>query len=213
MRGNLPGPKGCKDLCSYAAVTIVWVIGSVSGASLHPLPSALSIVAARGPTASHGSTPCQRGSREILRQGPRYRRHFVARQTFGLSSAGAVARVQTVVRRPQGGTYRFARFRSRRACCHMLRRGHQVRRLLLEADKTYADGALGSARPAPTANPRSSRSANCLIFRPADAGRTWEFPREYAQVPPMHSAIKQDGRPLYEYARAGTRERGPRAPS
>ena len=39
-----------------------------------------------------------------------------------------------------------------------------------------------------------------------------EFPREYAQVPPMHSAIKQEGRPLYEYARAGlTRERAPRA--
>lgn len=39
-----------------------------------------------------------------------------------------------------------------------------------------------------------------------------EFPREYAQVPPMHSAIKQDGKPLYEYARAGQwRERLPRA--
>jgi tRNA pseudouridine55 synthase len=39
-----------------------------------------------------------------------------------------------------------------------------------------------------------------------------EFPRDYAQVPPMHSAIKQDGRPLYEYARAGQwRERQPRA--
>jgi tRNA pseudouridine55 synthase len=38
------------------------------------------------------------------------------------------------------------------------------------------------------------------------------FPREYAQVPPMHSALKQDGRPLYEYARAGiTRERTARA--
>ncbi len=34
------------------------------------------------------------------------------------------------------------------------------------------------------------------------------FPRDYDQVPPMHSAIKQDGKPLYEYARAGvTRER------
>ena len=39
-----------------------------------------------------------------------------------------------------------------------------------------------------------------------------EFPRDYAQVPPMHSAIKQDGKPLYEYARAGqSRERLPRA--
>jgi tRNA pseudouridine55 synthase len=39
-----------------------------------------------------------------------------------------------------------------------------------------------------------------------------EFPREYAQVPPMQSAIKQDGKPLYEYARAGQwRERAPRS--
>jgi tRNA pseudouridine55 synthase len=38
-----------------------------------------------------------------------------------------------------------------------------------------------------------------------------EFPRDYSQVPPMHSALKQDGKPLYEYARAGeTRERAPR---
>ena len=37
------------------------------------------------------------------------------------------------------------------------------------------------------------------------------FPRDYQQVPPMHSAIKQAGRPLYEYARAGeTRERAAR---
>jgi tRNA pseudouridine55 synthase len=38
-----------------------------------------------------------------------------------------------------------------------------------------------------------------------------DFPRDYAQVPPMHSAIKQDGKPLYEYARAGiTRQRAAR---
>ena len=38
------------------------------------------------------------------------------------------------------------------------------------------------------------------------------FPRDYQQVPPMHSALKQDGRPLYEYARAGiTRERAARS--
>jgi tRNA pseudouridine55 synthase len=29
------------------------------------------------------------------------------------------------------------------------------------------------------------------------------FPRRYQQVPPMHSAIKQGGKPLYSYARAG----------
>jgi tRNA pseudouridine55 synthase len=39
-----------------------------------------------------------------------------------------------------------------------------------------------------------------------------QFPREYRQIPPMHSALKQDGKPLYEYARAGiTRERSARS--
>ena len=39
-----------------------------------------------------------------------------------------------------------------------------------------------------------------------------DFPRRYEQVPPMHSAIKQDGKPLYVYARAGeTRERAARS--
>jgi len=38
------------------------------------------------------------------------------------------------------------------------------------------------------------------------------FPREYQQIPPMRSALKQDGKPLYEYARAGiTRERSARS--
>ncbi|HEY2675510.1 MAG TPA: tRNA pseudouridine(55) synthase TruB [Steroidobacteraceae bacterium] len=38
------------------------------------------------------------------------------------------------------------------------------------------------------------------------------FPRNYLQTPPMHSALKQEGKPLYEYARAGiTRERAARA--
>jgi len=38
-----------------------------------------------------------------------------------------------------------------------------------------------------------------------------DFPREYSQIPPMHSALKQDGKPLYSYARSGiTLERAPR---
>ena len=37
------------------------------------------------------------------------------------------------------------------------------------------------------------------------------FVGEIEQVPPMYSALKRDGRPLYEYARAGIEvERTPR---
>ena len=40
---------------------------------------------------------------------------------------------------------------------------------------------------------------------------TADFQGETEQVPPMHSALKRDGRPLYEYARAGIEvEREPR---
>ena len=82
--------------------------------------------------------------------------------------------------------------------------------LMLDADKTYrAVVRLGQRTP----------SAD----RESEVIETWElppftreqlsdalasFPRQYSQVPPMHSALKQDGKPLYEYARAGiTRER------
>jgi tRNA pseudouridine55 synthase len=82
--------------------------------------------------------------------------------------------------------------------------------LLLDADKTYRVSVrLGERTP-------SADRESAVIERrelPDFSAREIEealaqFPREYAQVPPMHSAIKQDGKPLYEYARAGvTRER------
>jgi tRNA pseudouridine55 synthase len=85
---------------------------------------------------------------------------------------------------------------------------------MLDADKTYRVSVrLGERTP-------SADAESAVIERrelPAWSGAHLEqaldeFPREYAQVPPMHSAIKQGGRPLYEYARAGEwRERAPRA--
>lgn len=75
---------------------------------------------------------------------------------------------------------------------------------LLEADKTYetvvrlgirtstadAEGEVLSERPV-AVTPEQLRAA---IVR---------FVGEIDQVPPMHSALKKDGKPLYEYARAG----------
>ncbi len=75
---------------------------------------------------------------------------------------------------------------------------------LLEADKTYetvvrlgiktstadAEGEVLSERPV-VVTPEQLRAA---------VGR---FIGEIDQVPPMHSALKKDGKPLYEYARAG----------
>jgi tRNA pseudouridine55 synthase len=85
---------------------------------------------------------------------------------------------------------------------------------LLEADKTYRVTArLGERTPSAD---RESAVVERRELPPYSLAQLADalaaFPREYAQVPPMHSALKQDGKPLYEYARAGqTRERATRA--
>jgi tRNA pseudouridine55 synthase len=85
---------------------------------------------------------------------------------------------------------------------------------MLDADKTYrVKVRLGERTP--TAD-RESEVVERRDLPPLSVERVEsalaEFPRDYAQVPPMHSAVKQDGRPLYEYARAGiVRERAARA--
>ncbi|MCO5108302.1 MAG: tRNA pseudouridine(55) synthase TruB [Burkholderiaceae bacterium] len=82
----------------------------------------------------------------------------------------------------------------------------------LDADKTYlAELALGVATDTGDAEGRvvAERPVGCdeAAFRAA-AG---VFVGEIEQVPPMHSALKRGGRPLYEYARQGvTLERAAR---
>jgi tRNA pseudouridine55 synthase len=47
--------------------------------------------------------------------------------------------------------------------------------------------------------------------RRCEAACAKRFTGAIAQVPPMHSALKHDGKALYEYARAGVEvERAPR---
>ncbi len=85
---------------------------------------------------------------------------------------------------------------------------------LLDADKTYRVTARLGERTA-TADRESEvveRRELPDLSREHMAAALADFPRDYRQVPPMHSAIKQDGRPLYEYARAGlVRERAARS--
>jgi tRNA pseudouridine55 synthase len=82
----------------------------------------------------------------------------------------------------------------------------------LDADKTYratlrlgqrtttADGEGDLVDESPVVFDRAALEAACA-----------RLTGEITQVPPMHSAIKMDGRPLYEYARAGIEvEREPR---
>ncbi len=74
----------------------------------------------------------------------------------------------------------------------------------LDADKTYlAELTLGVVTDTADAEGRAieTREMRCdeRAFRAAAAA----FVGPIDQVPPMHSALKRDGRPLYEYARAG----------
>jgi tRNA pseudouridine55 synthase len=81
----------------------------------------------------------------------------------------------------------------------------KVSAFLLDADKTYvADVALG------VTTSTGDREGEVLTRRPsAGIGRDdveqalRGFLGEQAQVPPMYSALKRNGRPLYAYARAG----------
>jgi tRNA pseudouridine55 synthase len=83
---------------------------------------------------------------------------------------------------------------------------------LLEADKTY----LATMRLGVT-TATADLEGQVLQTRPVRVDdkdlhtALADFVGEIAQVPPMYSALKRDGKPLYEYARAGqTLERDPR---
>jgi tRNA pseudouridine55 synthase len=89
---------------------------------------------------------------------------------------------------------------------------------LLDADKTYiaqvkfgqrtdtgdAEGEIIEELPLPTFADAQAMTAALDSLLPAFTG-------SISQVPPMYSALKRDGKPLYEYARAGLEiERAPR---
>lgn len=84
---------------------------------------------------------------------------------------------------------------------------------LLEADKTYETTVhLG------VTTTTGDTEGEVLESKPVDVTREQievvlaQFRGPISQVPPMHSALKRDGKPLYEYARAGiTLEREARA--
>jgi len=75
---------------------------------------------------------------------------------------------------------------------------------LLEADKTYeAVVRLGATTTTGDAEGEivAERAVSC--DRAALDAAVARFTGEIEQVPPMYSALKKDGKPLYEYARAG----------
>lgn len=131
----------------------------------------------------------------------------------GLSSAGAVARVKRLFDARKAGHTGSLDPLASGLLPICFGEATKFGAQLLDADKTYrVTVRLGERTPS------ADRESEVIERRelPPYTSRQLElalssFPREYAQVPPMHSALKQDGKPLYEYARAGiTRERAAR---
>jgi tRNA pseudouridine55 synthase len=81
----------------------------------------------------------------------------------------------------------------------------KVSGFLLDADKVYvADIALGATTTTGDREGEVLCERSAAGIEQADVeGVLTRFLGEIAQVPPMYSALKRDGRPLYEYARAG----------
>ena len=132
---------------------------------------------------------------------------------LGLSSAGAVARVKKLFdARKAGHTGSLDPLASGMLpICfgEATKFGSQ----LLSADKTYRVTArLGERTPSADRESEVIERRELPPYSREQLIRALaEFPRQYSQVPPMHSALKQEGKPLYEYARAGiTRERAAR---
>jgi len=82
----------------------------------------------------------------------------------------------------------------------------------LDADKAYlAEIAMGVVTTTGDAEGEVVSTRPVALDAATLAAALAAFVGEIDQVPPMHSALKRDGRPLYEYARAGiTLEREPR---
>ncbi|MBI4195679.1 MAG: tRNA pseudouridine(55) synthase TruB [Betaproteobacteria bacterium] len=84
--------------------------------------------------------------------------------------------------------------------------------LLLDADKTYdATLKLGVTTTTGDLEGQVTTVANVTVHHGAAAAALTRFLGEVLQTPPMYSALKHAGKPLYKYAREGVAvERAPR---
>jgi tRNA pseudouridine55 synthase len=134
-------------------------------------------------------------------------------KSLGLSSAAAVARAKRLFRARKAGHTGSLDPLASGMLPICFGEATKFGALMLDADKAYRlTVRLGERTPsADLESPVVERRELPPLSRGDLERLLEEFPRDYEQIPPMHSAIKQDGRPLYEYARAGeVRERAAR---
>jgi tRNA pseudouridine55 synthase len=132
---------------------------------------------------------------------------------LGLSSAAAVARAKRLFTARKAGHTGSLDPLASGMLPICLGEATKFGALMLEADKTYRlTLRLGERTPSADLESTVVERRELAPLTALDLERALAaFPRRYEQVPPMHSAIKQDGKPLYVYARAGqTRERAAR---
>jgi tRNA pseudouridine55 synthase len=134
-------------------------------------------------------------------------------KAVGLSSAGAVARVKRLFGARKAGHTGSLDPLASGLLPICFGEATKFGAQLLDADKTYrVTVRFGERTPSADRETEVVERRELPPFRAEELQRALDaFPRVYSQVPPMHSALKQDGKPLYEYARAGiTRERAAR---
>jgi tRNA pseudouridine55 synthase len=124
---------------------------------------------------------------------------------LGASSAGAVARVKRLFDARKAGHTGALDPLASGMLPICLGEATKFGAQLLDADKTYRVVVrLGERTPSADRESEVIERRELPPYSVAQLERALaDFPREYAQVPPMHSALKQDGKPLYQYARAG----------
>ena len=144
--------------------------------------------------------------RPALRRRPRTRRRHPA---AGQAGRNYLQRCSGPEQDPawssQGRTYRDARSARERPAADLLWGSHQVRaRCLLDADKTYeAVVMLGAATTTGDAEGEVVFTGDVSGVESRLEPILQQFLGEQSQMPPMYSALKHKGRPLYAYARAG----------
>ena len=128
---------------------------------------------------------------------------------LGLSSAGAVARVKYLFNARKAGHTGALDPLASGLLPICFGEATKFGSQLLDADKTYrVTVRLGERTPSADRESEVIETRELPVFSREQLQRALaDFPRDYQQIPPMHSALKQEGKPLYEYARAGiTRE-------
>ncbi len=134
----------------------------------------------------------------------------------GLTSNAALQAARRLFQCRQGRAYRHPGSAGDRPAAALFRRSHQVcsgparcRQDLRGRTSARRDDRYRRCRRAV-----SSRDARWQRRRHAGGAVLPRFRGEIEQIPPMHSALKRDGKPLYELARQGIEvERAPRAVS